>query len=321
MSNRRSRSWAWPNELRRAGILGINARNLDYILEYNARSHYPRVDNKLITKRICEEHGIPVPQTYAVLRSQGDVQRFADLARGWTDFVVKPASGAGGRGIVVIAGRSGDDFKTPSNRLIRWGDLRYHLSTVISGLFSLGGQADYAIVEQRIISHHALVRVTVGGTPDIRVILFRGVPVMAMVRLPTAQSGGRANLHQGAVAAAVDLRTGQTYGGVQKNRAIARHPDTGEPIAGIVIPGWEPLLTAAMRLGDALEMGYVGVDFVIDANDGPVVLEANARPGLAIQVAHRHGLLKRLEMIGNVDRSELVGEGRRRLITEVAAIR
>lgn len=320
MSNRRSRGWAWPSELRRAGILGINARNLDYILEYNARGLYPRVDNKLITKRICEEHSIPVPQTYAVLRSQGDVHRFADLARGWTDFVIKPASGAGGRGIVVVAGRSGDDFKTPSNRVIRWGELRYHLSTVISGLFSLGGQADYAIVEQRIISHHALVRVTVGGTPDIRVILFRGVPAMAMVRLPTAESGGRANLHQGAVAAAVDLRTGHTHGGVQKNRAIARHPDTGEPIAGIAIPGWEALVTAAMRLGDALELGYVGVDFVIDANDGPVVLEANARPGLAIQVAHRHGLLKRLERIGRADRSELTGEARRRLIAEVATI-
>lgn len=320
MTKNRSRGWAWPSELRRAGILGINARNLDFILEHNARRLYPRVDNKLLTKRICEEHGIPVPQTYAVLRSQGDVHRFSDLARGWTDFVIKPACGAAGRGIVVVAGRSGDDFKTPSNRLLRWSELRYHLSTVISGLYSLGGQADYAIVEQRIISHHALVRVTVGGTPDIRVILFRGVPVMAMVRLPTAESGGRANLHQGAIAAAVDLTTGQTYGGVQKNRAIARHPDTGEPVAGISIPGWNQLLEAAMRLGDALELGYVGIDFVIDTNDGPVVLEANARPGLAIQVAHRHGLLGRLQTIERAAPGELKGEGRRRLVAAVATI-
>ena len=96
-------------------------------------------------------------------------------------------------------------------------------------------------------------------------ILYRHVPVMAMVRLPTIDSQGRANLHQGAAAAAVHLVTGRTFGGVCKNRPISRHPDTGELIAGFEIPGWKDLLTAAMKLSDAIEMGYIGVDFVVDA--------------------------------------------------------
>ena len=52
-----------------------------------------------------------------------------------------------------------------------------------------------------------------------------------------------------------------------------------------------------MKLADGLDLGYLGVDFVLDAAGGPVVLEANARPGLNIQVANRCGLLPRLRLI------------------------
>ena len=76
-----------------------------------------------------------------------------------------------------------------------------------------------------------------------------------------------------------------------------------------------------MKLGDALELGYVGVDFVIDANDGPVVLEANARPGLAIQVAHRHGLLQRLDAIDHASDEQRRGAGRKELIESLSEIR
>ncbi len=317
MSNSSGRLWAWPSELRKSGVLGINHRNLVFIQEGNPRALYPRVDDKTVTKRICHQHDIPVPETYCVIRKYGDVRRFLDLIGDHNEFVVKPASGAAGRGIIVIARRDGDDFATPGGKVISRGDLQYHLSTILSGLFSLGGQVDNAIVEQRIIIHPVLERIAVGGTPDIRVILYRNVPVMAMTRLPTIESQGRANLHQGAAAAAVHLVTGRTFGGVCNNRMINRHPDTGELIAGLEIPGWKDLLTAAMRLSDALEMGYIGVDFVVDAAIGPVVLEANARPGLAIQVAHRYGLLPRLRLIDSVAPEALRGERRWELITRL----
>ena len=310
--------FVWPAELEESGVLGINQRNLAFIQESNVRALYPRVDNKIITKTICHAHGIPVPETYAVIRRYGDVRRFPKLIGDRPEFVVKPASGAAGRGIIVIARRKGKTFETPGGRVITEGDLDYHLSTILSGLYSLGGQMDNAIVEQRIIMHPTMERIAVGGTPDVRVILYRNVPVMAMVRLPTIQSEGRANLHQGAAAAAVHLVTGRTFGGVCSNRMIARHPDTGELIGGLEIPGWRELLTAAMKLSDALEMGYIGVDFVIDAKIGPVVLEANARPGLAIQVAHRIGLLPRLRLIESMPRDALVGNRRWDLLPRLA---
>jgi alpha-L-glutamate ligase-like protein len=310
--------FVWPHELEQAGILGINHRNLAFIQESNPRALYPRVDNKTVTKKICHEHGIPVPETYALIRRYGDVRRFPKLIGDRTEFVIKPASGAAGRGIVVIARKKGKDYETPSGRLLSEADLDYHLSTILSGLYSLGGQVDSAIVEQRIIMHPTMERIAVGGTPDVRVILFRNVPIMAMVRLPTIQSEGRANLHQGAAAAAVHLVTGRTFGGVCNNRMISRHPDTGELISGLEIPGWRELLAGAMKLADALEMGYIGVDFVIDAKVGPVVLEANARPGLAIQVAHRIGLLPRLKLIESLPRETVIGNRRWDLLPRIA---
>lgn len=312
------RWFAWPSELKQSGILGINRRNLAYILDSNPRRLYPRVDNKLLTKEICEANGIPVPETYGVFQSHGEVRQFPDLVREQSDFVIKPACGAAGRGVMVIAEHVGDVYVTPSGRGLRWNEVRYHLSTIISGLHSLGGQTDKAIVERRIVTHPTLDTVSVGGTPDVRVILYRGVPVMAMLRLPTHASGGRANLHQGAIAAAVNLSTGRTYGGVCQNRVVDIHPDTHQPIAGLTLPDWKGLLDAAMRLGDALELGYLGVDFVIDAESGPVVLEANARPGLAIQVANRIGLRPRLERIRSLPAHRVQGEARWEVIEELS---
>lgn len=311
------RFWAWPDELRRRGILGINNRNVEFILEHNPREFYPRVDNKLKTKEICQEHGIQVPETYFVMTEHSQCPRFLELIGNRTEFVVKPASGAAGRGIMVVAGRLGNNFFSTSGRLIEWTDMRYHLSTILAGLYSLGGQMDQIIVERRIVSHPMLKSIAVEGTPDVRVILYRGVPAMAMIRLPTRASGGRANLHQGAVAAAIELDTGRTFGGVCRDRAISLHPDTQQPIAGIELPYWRQVLEGAMKLSDALEMGYVGIDFVIDQDTGPVVLEANARPGLAIQLAHRQGIVPRLKYIDTLSELDRTGDNRWAIIESI----
>jgi len=314
------RIWAWPTELRRRGILGINARNADYVLPLNRREFYPRVDNKLLTKRIAEEHGIPVPKTFAVVEKHGDVRRFPELLGGRDDFVIKPGAGSEGRGIIVISSYADEAFVTPGGERWEVPELRYHLSTVLSGLYSLGGQPDCALIEQRMIRHPVFASIAVGGTPDIRVILYRSTPVMAMVRLPTMLSRGRANLHQGAVAAGIDLVTGRTFGGVCKNRTVMLHPDTQQPIAGVAVPDWDRLLDAAMRLSDVIGLGYLGVDFVLDVNLGPVILEANARPGLAIQVANRRGIWPRLAYLDALPVDRLAPECRRDLIAQLAAI-
>jgi alpha-L-glutamate ligase-like protein len=120
---------------------------------------------------------------------------------------------------------------------------------------------------------------------------------MAMLRLPTRRSGGRANLHQGAIGAGVDLVSGITTRAVFCNRLAERHPDTGEPVVGIQVPRWTEVLDIARRVSQAVGLGYLGVDIVIDGRRGPLLLEANARPGLAIQIANGIGLLPRFDEI------------------------
>jgi alpha-L-glutamate ligase-like protein len=291
------RCWAWPSELRRHGVLGMNARNAGYILPWNPRAHYPRVDDKLLTKQICDEQGIAVPLTYAVIERQGEVRMWADTPENRSGFVIKPAKGSGGRGIIVVTESRGEHFAAAGGQLLTATDIRHHLRSVLAGLYSLGGRPDRALIEQRIVPHRSFAHVSVDGTPDLRVIVFRGVPAMAMIRLPTRASRGRANLQQGAAAAGIELGTGTTVGGVCRSRAVDRHPDTGLPITGLVIPHWDRIVDSAVRLADGLRLGFAGIDFVVDECRGPLVLEANARPGLGIQLANRAPLRDRLRAI------------------------
>jgi alpha-L-glutamate ligase-like protein len=198
---------------------------------------------------------------------------------------------------VVVTGGDRDRFARVNGSYIDFAELRYHVSTVLSGLYSLAGQPDRAIIEERIVPHPVFEGLTVDGTPDLRIVVYRAVPALAMLRLPTKASRGRANLHQGAVAAGIDLATGRTLGGVCHNRVVAAHPDTGLAVGGLAIPHWKPVLATAAALSKALRMGYIGVDIVLDRAKGPVVLEANARPGLAVQIANRTGLVKVLDDI------------------------
>jgi alpha-L-glutamate ligase-like protein len=189
-------------------------------------------------------------------------------------------------------------------------DLLYHAAGIISGLYALGGQRDVAMVEERLELHHELRRVAYEGVPDVRVIVFRGIPVMSMIRLPTHRSGGRANLHQGAIGAGIDLSTGVTSHAILRGTSVQRHPDTGEPVVGFHIPRFDEILRIAVRASDATGLGYVGADVVVDEHHGPVVLELNARPGLAIQSANRAGLRPRLEAVLGAWRSSLSVEER-----------
>ena len=171
------------------------------------------------------------------------------------------------------------------------------LTNIISGLYSLGGRADSAIVESLVKMHPMFAPMSVDGVPDIRVIVFRGYPAMAMLRLGTHASDGKANLHQGAIGVGLDIRTGRSVGAVQHDRTITRHPDSGALLDGICIPDWPDLLRLASRCFDVTALGYLGCDIVIDADAGPLLLEMNARPGLAIQIANGSGLESRLQAV------------------------
>ncbi len=289
--------WSWPSELKRKGILGINSRNTNLIFPLNPRANYALVDNKALTKKLCESQHIPAPRTYALIQRFGDIKKSTDPLLGLPSFVIKPTHGAGGRGVLAIAQRSGKGFKNTKGELFSLEQIEYHISTILSGLYSLSGHPDQAMIEKLIEPHPAFKGLTVAGTSDIRIVIYKTTPIMSMLRLPTRASQGRANLHQGAAGVGIDLETGITYGGVWRDRAFDVHPDTGASLEGVTIPMWEDMLTIATQLSLAIGLQYVGVDVLLDAEDGPLILEANARPGLSIQIANRCGLWQKINEI------------------------
>lgn len=286
--------------LTESGVLGLNKRNGDYIMRFNPRRLYPLVDDKLKTKQLAIKAGIAVPALYGVIETQHDIRRLGEMVTGHREFVLKPAHGSSGDGIIVIAGRSGARYRTINGTLLDTEFIHHHLSNAISGQFSLGGIQDTVIVEAMVHFSPHFESLSFEGVPDVRVIVFRGIPVMAMVRLPTRMSHGKANLHQGAVGAGVDIATGTTLGGVMSGEVIDTHPDTGVVIAGLTIPEWDTMLDISARCYELTGMGYIGVDIVLDRDLGPLVLELNARPGLAIQIANQQGLLRRLQICEEV---------------------
>ena len=287
--------------LRRSGVLGMNERNAEYIMGHNDRRNYPLVDDKLITKRRAEDAGIQVPKLYATVEIERQIRRLPAMLGDYQDFVVKPAHGSGGNGIMVVMGTQHGNYRLSSGRLVSVDHVGHHISNILSGMHSLGGQPDQAVIEQRVIFDPLFERISYGGVPDIRTIVFKGVPVMAMVRLPTRISDGKANLHQGAVGAGLDMNSGRTTTAVWLDRFTDLHPDTGDPIAGVEIPGWDYLLELAARCYSLADLGYLGVDVVLDRDHGPMVLELNARPGLSIQLANRASLSPRLQAVDALD--------------------
>ena len=284
-------------ELQKKGILSINQRNSDFVLKYNNREFYPLVDDKLKTKRLALRAGIAVPKLYAQIETEHQIKKIESILEPFSDFVIKPAHGSGGDGILVITGKVGNRYRQINGKLISPQELSYHLSRLLSGAYSLGGHHDYAIIEQRVVVDPIFNSISYQGVPDVRVITLLGYPVMSMLRLPTRSSGGKANLHQGAIGAGIDICSGLTLNAVSQNEIVDVHPDTLQTTSHVQVPYWNEILQIAASCYELTGMGYLGVDIVIDAHEGPLMLELNARPGLNIQIANNEGLLHRLRQI------------------------
>ncbi len=283
--------------LREAGVLGMNHRNASFILPSNPRSSYPMADDKVLTKRLALEHQIPTPPLYQVIEHHGDIGGFEKGLGENKEFALKPSRGCRGNGIVLIKDRTPKGFVKQSGEVIPPAEFAYHISGILSGIYSLGGQEDKAIFEALIYPDPVFAAVTYVGVPDIRIIVYRGFPVMGMVRLPTKDSDGKANLHQGAIGAGIEMGSGKTLTAVHRSSVITHHPNTGNPVSGIPVPHWDKMLLMAARAYEMTGLGFMGIDMIIDKDRGPLLLELNARPGLAIQLANRSGLRWRLEKV------------------------
>ena len=280
-------------KLRENGVLGMNDRNYSVIAKYNRRSLYTLVDDKVKTKRLANSININTPKMIGIIEHQYQVKNLLDIVKGYDTFVIKPAH-----------------FYSASGDVLSFKDVYQHVSNTLSGLFSLGGKYDVALIEEAVNFSDVFKDFSYHGVPDVRVIVYKGFPAMVMMRLATKESGGRANLHQGAVGVGLDVRTGQPLNAVMHNKTILQHPDTKANLMDLRVPFWKEHLIIGSLAYDMTGLGYLGADIVLDKNRGPMMLEVNARPGLAIQIANGRGLKNRLKEIDETYPTGLSAEER-----------
>ncbi len=291
-------------------VLTMTVRNRDFVAKYNLPSLMAQLGKDAV-KALLLPLGVPVARTYMVLRERGDLESFKVWLKDHDSFALKPASGFGGEGILLVKGKNGSVYETnfgPKDGSAITG----HAFAIIDGEFH-GGQKDAAVVEEVLLQHESLRDIVPTGLADIRVICFLGYPVMTMMRLPTQLSGGKANIHLGAVAAGVRISTGRIIHSVWRGYPQPEHPDTGAEILARKIPFWEDTLQIGAEAQRLTGLGFAGVDITLDAKRGPVVMEVNRRPGLEIQNANAAGLLRRLRMIEALPKRELPVEERVKL--------
>lgn len=292
----------WKRALRRllcpaaAGVVGINRRNLGYIYPNNSRQFFSLADDKVLTKEILVQAGLPVPATLRVYRYFFELQRLREDLAPHPEFVIKPARGRGGGGIIVITGSTETAWLGIDGRQHSVDALRRHLGDILFGVYSFD-LGDAVLVEERIRQHPALEELSPLGLADVRVIVYQDRPTLTMIRVPTRSSKGRANLHQGGLGIALDLVTGRTGHAQHNGHQVVCHPDTGLPLAGRIIPFWDEVLRISRQTAAVFPLKYLGIDIVITAA-GPVLLEINVRPGLEIQNVTRCGLRPLLDEEG-----------------------
>ncbi len=236
----------------------MNARNLDYVRRYNHARGRRLADQKLRCKVALKKNTLPVSALIAKISTPEELEHF-----NWQSlpesFALKPNRGFGGEGIVVVYARKkgrDDAWVKADGSVITVADLKSHIQNILDGSFSLSNKPDIAFFEERLKLLKLFKPYTWKGIPDIRIIVFNRVPVMAMLRLPTKDSGGKANLHQGAIGVGIDMANGTTTTAiVGKGRLIEYVPETRLLLSGLKIPRWKDILTMAVKAQEGLEPG------------------------------------------------------------------
>ena len=292
--------------VKRSEILGMNARNHLYQAKYNKAKAKKLAASKINTKALLKRNKLGIPKLYKMFKSEQLVEKY-DFTKLPESFVIKTSQGLGGEGIMVIehGGEFAGEWVTVDQQRVTTQDLKMHCKDILAGKYSRFDLPDNAFIEERVRVHPNFKPVSFQGTPDVGVLVFNRVPVMAFLRLPTRESHGKANMFQGAVACGIDMATGVTTKGIKHTHGLQFFPGTRRRLKGIKIPRWDRVLKLAVKTAEVVGLGFCRVDIALQPNktksgklkSKPMVLEINSQPGLKIQLANEAGLKRRLERV------------------------
>ena len=268
-------------------LLGLNERNLNYIYPNNPRENYKYADDKIVAKQLLERHNLACPKTYASISKIGEIESIWANMKVNKSMVIKPSMGRGGDGVKLIRQNKGNWIL--GKQSISEEQIFLHIANILFGMFSYG-KNDRALIEELIVPHPFLTDIYSDGVADIRIIVHDHIPIMGMLRLPTDESEGKANLHQGGLGVGIEMETGVLTHVFDGKHYIKTHPDSNQSISGLTLPYWGEIIELSIKVAKVFPLNFMGIDIVLDHKKGPMVLEVNIRPGLSIQMANRQGL-------------------------------
>ncbi len=277
-------------------LLGQNARNLNYIKGYNTKIAKKLADSKLKTKEFLKINSVAIPETISILENVFDLSEsiFEKLT---PPFVVKPNGWFWWKWILIISKISSDwNYITNDEKIFSKTKLLDHFRDILDWFYSLSWNRDKVLIEKKIELDEEIELLWKYWLPDIRIVVFNMVPVMAMLRVPTQLSNGKANIHAWACWVWIDIWTWKLTYITSYSKIIKSIPWIWD-VRWLRLPWWDKALALAVKAQQITKIWYLWCDIVLDKSKWPLVLELNIRPWLEVQMANLSALKDRLKKV------------------------
>ena len=234
---------------------------------FNPRAKRVALSDKAAFNQMFHDH---IGRKWIMSKSMTQ-DEWADFCNGLERVIVKPITGAQGRGIHML-------------------DLG--ADTIGSSYEKYAGK-DY-IIEQLIVQHDEISRLNSASVNTIRIysVASKGEIVLtcAVLRIGDGKASTD-NYSAGGMAAAVDMETGIVISGAinKNNDVFYRHPVTKQNIIGFSIPEWERVKAAVKDAHKRVDgLRYIAWDVVVCRDGSIAFIEANTGGGVNLQ---QHPLL------------------------------
>lgn len=315
-------------------ILWNNARNLLYIKKFNDKKAIRLANNKLETKIFLWERWIPFAKTYWIISNRNELYEFDFSYLPKKTFIIKPNQWSKGNWILIVKNISKEENLKPKEKnnflnfiikkrekivpyktipthkkelyhiwekTINDPTFRRYLLDIIDGKFSMNMGWDKVIIEEKLTPGELFKDFCEYGLADIRIIVFNLVPIATMIRVPTKYSNGKANLAQWWLGLGIEICTGKITSMLRKNKVYThKFPKEFAHFFGKQIPYRKDILFLSSKAQYYVNLGYLALDRVI-TNEGPKLLEINARAWLEVQKVTNTPLEKILEKIEDLN--------------------
>ncbi|MDO8269190.1 MAG: sugar-transfer associated ATP-grasp domain-containing protein, partial [Candidatus Levybacteria bacterium] len=117
-------------------ILGMNARNFLYIRRYNSAEAKKIADDKLEMKNVLIQNGIKTPTLYSIFYDRDSLKNYDWSALPERGFVIKPARGYAGAGILPIRKWENGIGTTANGQTYTIKQLESHILDILEGAYS-----------------------------------------------------------------------------------------------------------------------------------------------------------------------------------------